>query len=164
MSARPCTTPRLWPCLGRWPSTIASYAVLILYDVLALRQLGKRLPAGEIAATAFVAFTLSYNIGMVALSGAALRLRPHTAAGLGTLEVAGVMAFGTLTFFLGAWAILGFTLLLEPASSALLLHLPDTAVLVIGAVLLLGLAGYLLLSARDRGNCSGASARCGCRA
>jgi phosphatidylglycerol lysyltransferase len=132
--------------LGAFALTVASYMVLILYDALALRQLGKRVPPREIAATAFVAFTLSYNIGMVALSGAALRLRPYTAAGLGALEVAAVMAFGTLTFLLGAWALLGLTLLLEPASSATLLHLPADGLFVAGAVLLLGLAGYLLLS------------------
>jgi phosphatidylglycerol lysyltransferase len=128
--------------------TAASYAVLTLYDVLALRQLRKRLPLREVLSTALIAFTVSYNVGLVAVSGGALRLRPYTAAGLSALEVAGVMAFGTLTFFLGAWFILAFALLLETDACALLLHLPPPLVQLIGVMLCSGLAGYLLLSAR----------------
>ena len=127
--------------------TIASYAALVLYDVLALRQLDRKLPASEIVSTSFTAFSIGYNLGLVFVSAGALRLRPYTAAGLSTLEVAGVMAFGTLTFILGAWTILTFALLFEPAASASVLRLPIASAQPIGAILLLGLSAYLLISA-----------------
>ena len=128
--------------------TVVSYAFLILYDVLALRQLGKKLPLREVATTALIGFTVGYNVGLAAVSGGALRLRPYTAAGLTTLEVAGVMAFGTLTFFLGAGAVLVFALLFESNSSALLLHVSTDTARLLGGALLAGFAGYLLFIAR----------------
>ncbi len=136
-----------WRVLAAIVATIASYAVLVLYDVLALRQLDRKLPAAEIISTSFTAFSIGYNLGLVVVSAGALRLRPYTAAGLSTLEVAGVMAFGTLTFLLGAWVIVTFALLLEPAASASILHLPVSSARPIGAILFAGFSIYLLISA-----------------
>ena len=55
--------------------TALSYTVLTLYDVLALRQVGRALPYRRVAATSFIAFAFGHNVGLVGFSSRAIRYR-----------------------------------------------------------------------------------------
>jgi len=79
----------------------ASYGLLVGYDVLALRHIRHRLPLGRTAATSFASNVTSHNLGLSGLGGAAVRFRLYTAWGLSAAEIAEVVAFCGLTFWLG---------------------------------------------------------------
>ncbi|MDP0498912.1 MAG: bifunctional lysylphosphatidylglycerol flippase/synthetase MprF [Verrucomicrobiota bacterium JB022] len=87
--------------------TGVSYFVLTLYDVLALRQVGRSPGYPKTAATSFVAFVLSYNLGLSIVSGTAVRVRMYGAWGFTTGEIARVITFSGVTFWLGLMAVAG---------------------------------------------------------
>lgn len=130
---------------------VASYTLLTCYDFLAMRMLKLPLSWRSMATIAFSAFAIGHNLGVASLSGGAIRYRAYSLIGLSSSQIASIIAFIPLTFFLGAALLLGITLLLEPASR--LLALPFGVVWARGAgiALLLCCAGYLLtLRLRER--------------
>jgi phosphatidylglycerol lysyltransferase len=62
----------------------------------------------------FCAYTLAHNLGFAAVSGAAVRYRFYAAWGLPPLAIAKVVAFTSLTFGLGGFALGGLVLVVEP--------------------------------------------------
>jgi len=121
--------------------TVASYALLTLYDWCGLSYAGRRLPYPRVALASFTAYVFSYNVGISVLGGAAVRYRLYTGWGLSALEIGKVVLFGTLTFWLGM-AGAGGVVLLSPAG------VPGFAVgcvwpRLLGVGLLALLAGYV---------------------
>jgi len=98
--------------------TLAGYVVLTGYDFLGLRYIGKTLPRARVAAASFTAYAFSNNIGFAALAGGSVRLRLYSGWGLSTVEVAKLVGFAALTFWIGFLALEGTTLTFAP--------LPDT--------------------------------------
>ncbi len=114
-----------------------SYAVLTAYDATAFRYLNRQISYRQSAQTAFIAYAVGHNVGLVALSGGSIRYRMYTLAGLSATDVARVIVFVTVTFGLGASGLLGMALLLLPATHTSVLKVaPD----------LLNVAGVLLLA------------------
>ncbi len=121
--------------------TVASYALLTLYDWLGLLYAGRRLPYPRVALASFTAYVFSYNVGVSVLGGAAVRYRLYSGWGLSALEIGKVVVFGTLTFWLGMVGV-GGAVLLSPAG------VPGLAAghvwpRLLGAGLLALLAGYV---------------------
>jgi phosphatidylglycerol lysyltransferase len=102
--------------------TVLGYLALTTFDVTALRYLDKDLPLRRSVLTGFMAFAIGNNVGVSALSGGAIRYRMYTLAGLSAMEIARIIVFVTLTFLLGACALLGLALLIMPAAQTGLLH------------------------------------------
>ncbi len=139
----------LLPAIG---FTAISYLALTGYDVLALRTIGRPLPYRTAAFASFTSYTLSHNLGLAVLTGGSARYRIYTAAGLSAADVARVVAIAALTLTTGMTALFGVALLARPG--ALRLHdwiAPWPFQAAIGAVLLGGLALYILLAAVRRG-------------
>jgi len=128
----------------------ASYGVLTLYDVLALRHVGQRLPYPQVALTSFVAWALGHNVGVVAFSAGAIRLRMYSLAGLNAAQIATIIAFTALTFQLGAALLLGISLIAEAGRAASLLHAAPLVSIVLGAAILIVLGGYIVVTAVRR--------------
>lgn len=124
--------------------TLLSYLLLTCYDILALRHLGRRLPYPQVALTALTAYALSHNFGLAPLIGGSIRYRLYSADGLASTEIAGVVALTLLSFSLGVILLSAVALLAEPQNLAALLHLPATALRIVGAALGLLLLAYLL--------------------
>lgn len=121
--------------------TVASYALLTLYDWFGLSYAGRRLPYPRVALASFTAYVFSYNIGVSVLGGAAVRYRLYSGWGLSALEIGKVVLFGTLTFWLGMVGV-GGVVLLSPAG------VPGLAAghvwpRLLGVGLLALLAGYI---------------------
>ncbi len=96
-------------------ATALSYMALMCYDVLALRQVGRRdLPLRLVALTSFIAHALTFSLGFGALTGGAVRLRLYGSAGLAPEKVLGVGILCSLTFWMGLAAVTGVTLVAEP--------------------------------------------------
>ncbi|MGL5320375.1 MAG: lysylphosphatidylglycerol synthase domain-containing protein, partial [Aeromonas veronii] len=125
--------------------TLLSYGCLCSYDMLALHALGKRLPWQQVSITSFIAYTFSNTLGFALLTGTSVRYRLYSALGLATGEVARVVLFCSITFFLGllAW---GGGALLTCNVSQLLPDWPqwaDTLLKLAGMMALLLVACYL---------------------
>ncbi len=124
----------------------AGYTCLTLYDFLAVRFAGADVPYPRVALVSFMAYAIGHNVGLNMLSGGAVRLRGYGALGLSAKQMATVIAFGTLTFGLGASVLLGASLLLDADWCAPALHLPVIVIRLIGILLLLGVIAYLRLT------------------
>ena len=105
-----------------------SYAVLSLYDPLALRHQGNALPLRRGALASFVGYAFSHTMGMPLFTGGAVRYRLYSAWGLPAGEIAGIIAFNSLTLWLGVAAMLALGGLAAPAAIGGLLHLAPVAV------------------------------------
>lgn len=98
--------------------TAASYATLTAYDFLGFAYVGKRLPARDIARTAFLAYGIANTVGGSGLAGFSVRYRLYTASGV-TVEELSRLAFSySVTFWLGLLALGGLSLALDPLPSA----------------------------------------------
>ncbi|MGH8460390.1 MAG: bifunctional lysylphosphatidylglycerol flippase/synthetase MprF [Stenotrophobium sp.] len=127
-----------------------SYTMLTLYDFLALRVIGHRLPYPRVAKTSFIAYGVGHSVGLSSISGGSIRLRRYADDGLSALEIGGVIVLCTLTFALGVTTLLGFSLIFEAGQAETALHLNHGAARVAGELVLAGVAGYLLFTAVRR--------------
>lgn len=101
----------IWLAFG---VTVVAYLVLTVYDALGTRFVGHPLSYGRIAFASFTAYALAHNIGFATLSGAAIRYRLYVLWGMAPLQIAGVVAFTSLTFVLGGLCLGGLVLLTVP--------------------------------------------------
>ncbi len=126
--------------------TCAGYGMLTLYDALGLRFAGVRLPYPRLALISFMSYAIGHNVGFNTLSGGAIRYRAYTPLGLSAKQIGTVIAFGTLTFALGAATLLGASLLSQAVLSGRVLHVPPPVMTAVGCVLLGLVAAYLWLA------------------
>lgn len=126
--------------------TALGYAVMPLYDLFALNAIGRSLPKPRVALISFISYAFSNTLGMAMLVSGSIRYRFYIQAGLSTLDVAKVVLFCTISFWLGLFAITGVTLLLVPIPSGLpLAHWRLLLGLVLCLIPLLYLAGCMLV-------------------
>ncbi len=126
--------------------TVLGYGCLTLYDALGLHFADARVPYPRLALISFMGYAIGHNVGVNTLSGGAVRYRAYSALGLTARQIATVIAFGTVTFSLGAAVMLGTSLLMESGLSARLLHVHRGLVMLGGCALLAGVAGYFFLA------------------
>ncbi|NQV81524.1 MAG: bifunctional lysylphosphatidylglycerol flippase/synthetase MprF [Alphaproteobacteria bacterium] len=124
----------------------ASYTLLMGYDWLALRHLGKKLPLSRVASISFISVAVGLNLGAAVLTGGSLRLRMYAAAGLSAIEIGIIVAFLLLATLLGLGTLTGVALLVEPPAVFTAAGMPLWAARAIGGVLLAAVAGYLVLA------------------
>lgn len=132
--------------------TVASYLTLTLYDVLALRIVGRPLPWRTAALASFTSYTLSHNLGFALLTGGSARYRVYSAAGLDTPDIVRVIATASVTFWMGVAVMAGAALVVHGAPIDLAgLAVPAAVQHGLGLAVLLGtLAGLALLRAAPR--------------
>src|SRR3984893_10730290 len=127
----------------------ASYGSLTIYDLLALRTIGRTDVPYRIAALAsFTSYPIAHGVGAVALVSPVIRYRIYASNGLGALDVANICFLTGLTFWLGNLTALGLSLFCEPATIGLVDYLPPQVNRVLAAAVLLGVAGFLVWSWR----------------
>jgi phosphatidylglycerol lysyltransferase len=122
----------------------ASYLLLTVYDVLALRHVGWRLHFRRIALTSFVSYAFSHAFGFGSIVGTSVRYRLYAPFGLTAGEIAEVSAFVNITFMTGLAVIFPAVALLDPSSLAVL-GVPTLVSVVFAAVALSLTVGYVLL-------------------
>lgn len=129
--------------------TVTSYLLLTLYDVLALRLIGRRLPWKTAALASFTSYTISHNLGLGWLTGGSARYRIYTAAGLTTGDVARVIATAGLSFWFGVFAATGAALVLHAGPLAIgPWAIADGWTRWAGVALVAALLGSLLIGSR----------------
>ncbi|TJY59438.1 bifunctional lysylphosphatidylglycerol flippase/synthetase MprF [Sinimarinibacterium sp. CAU 1509] len=130
--------------------TGASYFVLTLHDVIALRAIARKLPYSLVSRVAYLSYAIGHNVGFAALSGGAMRLRMYGSVGLTTLEITSIVAIGSATFFMGAALLLDLSLLLDAGDAARVLHITNVTASVGGWGLLALLLAYVAIAGRKR--------------
>jgi phosphatidylglycerol lysyltransferase len=125
--------------------TVLGYGCLTLYDALAVRFAGARVPYPRVALISFMGYAIGHNVGLNTLSGGAVRYRAYTALGLGAKQIATIIAFGSVTFLLGAGLLLGLSLLTQAGMSGSVLHVHASLAMLAGGALLAAVAAYLWL-------------------
>ncbi len=135
--------PRLLAALAL---TCCGYAGMTLYDALGLRFAGVRVPYPRLALISFMGYAIGHNVGLNTLSGGAIRYRAYSALGLTGKNIGTVIAFGTLTFVLGAASLLGVSLLAQARLSGSVLHVHPAVVVLAACALLGGVGSYLWLA------------------
>jgi phosphatidylglycerol lysyltransferase len=130
--------------------TFLNYFVLTGYDTLALRYIRSPLPYPKIALASFVGYAFSNNMGMAMIAGTSVRYRLYSAWGLTTQQITQVVAFYSLTLWLGLAAIGGLALLVHPVAPPTWFPLPFPSTRPFGMLLTLLPAAYLLFAAFRR--------------
>jgi phosphatidylglycerol lysyltransferase len=126
--------------------TALGYAVMPLYDLFALSAIGRKLPKSRVALISFISYAFSNTLGMAMLVSGSIRYRFYIQAGLSTLDVAKVVLYCTISFWLGLFAITGVTLLLVPIPLGLpLSHMRVLLGVLLCLIPLLWLAGGALI-------------------
>jgi uncharacterized membrane protein YbhN (UPF0104 family) len=96
---------------------IISYGSLTLYDVLALRTIGRTDVPYRIAALAsFTSYSIAHGVGVVSLVSPVVRYRIYSYTGLGVVDVANICFLSGLAFWLGNLTALALSLLGEPGA------------------------------------------------
>ncbi|HEX8444980.1 MAG TPA: bifunctional lysylphosphatidylglycerol flippase/synthetase MprF [Sphingomonas sp.] len=125
--------------------TVFSYLALTLYDVLALRIIGRTLPWRTAALASFTSYTLSHNLGLSLLTGGSARYRIYTAAGLDGADVARVVGIAGVAFWAGVFALAALALAGQPGG----VHLRHWPISIpvqrgLGVTLLIGMAALVI--------------------
>ena len=99
-----------------WPRSLsaASYLLLTGYDTLGLRYARHALPYRRTALASFVGYAFCNTVGYSLVSGGSVRLRLYSGWGLSTLAITKVIAFCSVTFWLGFMAVGGVVFVAEP--------------------------------------------------
>jgi len=126
--------------------TLLGYLALTGYDALAFRFVGAALSYPRIALASFLGFVFSHNVGVSFLGGGAVRYRVLGSFGISGGDVARVVAFNLMTFWLGFLALGGAALALDPPQIAGVSGLLRAA----GWAMLAAVGGYLAWGLRHR--------------
>ncbi len=124
---------------------VLGYFVLTGYDALAFRYVGNPLPYRRIALSSFVAFVFSHNIGLSVFGGSAVRFRMLSIWGIKADDIARVIAFVMVTFWLGFLLLGGVLHTFWPLPLAIK-DLPIESSRAIGCLLLTAAVSYCALS------------------
>jgi uncharacterized membrane protein YbhN (UPF0104 family) len=124
-----------------------SYGSLTLYDLLALRTIGRTDVPYRIAALAsFTSYPIAHGIGAVALISPVIRYRIYSVSGLRGLDVANICFLTGLTFWLGNLTAFGLSVLLQPDAISPIDLLSSELNRCLAVALLLGVIVFLVWS------------------
>jgi phosphatidylglycerol lysyltransferase len=99
--------------------TTLGFSVMSFYDRFGLAAIGRRLPWRRVTLISFVSYAFSNAVGMSLLVSGSIRYRFYLQNGLSTTEIAKLILYTTLAFWLGLLALTGVTLLAVPLPSGL---------------------------------------------
>jgi len=120
------------------------------YDTLAVHYVRYPLPYCKTALAAITSIPVANSVGFALLSSSAIRYRFYASWGLSPAQIAQIIAFCNLSFWLGLFAVGGIAFILKPIAVPTLLHLPFSSVHPIGAIFLSVIAAYLLWNLLNR--------------
>lgn len=130
--------------------TALGYLVMTGYEFLAFRYIRHSLAYPKIAFTNFISSAVGNTIGFALLTGSAIRYRFYSSWGVSAIAIAQVIAFATLTFWLGLFAVSGIIFLANPLTIPTQLNLPFFSVRPFGMISLLLVGAYLIGSVLGR--------------
>ena len=142
-SLRQIPAGRVWAAVAL---TAANYAILVGYDLLAVRSIGHPLSTGKVAVASFIGYVTSYNFGAL-LGGTSVRYRLYSVWGLSSVEIFRLLTVLFLTFWVGFFFLAGIMFVADPVPIPPRLHMLFTNVRPLGIALLAATAVYLVVCA-----------------
>jgi phosphatidylglycerol lysyltransferase len=136
--------------LGAIGLTALCYLVLPLYDALGLRYVGRTLGARRTMLAGFTAYAFSQTLGFSWLTGGSIRFRLYSGWGISAAEIGQLIAFTSLTFWLGAQTACGGALVTGSRVVLATIPLPIAVTRLAGIAMLALSLGYLLVCALRR--------------
>ena len=131
--------------------TVASFAAMSLYDVMAVRRVAPdKVPTRLAVFAGFVGYGISTAIGFHVFVGGPVRYRIYQSAGLDAAEVGSIVGISLLTFLGGLLAILSCAMMFDPVGIPALQLLSPSADRILGASIALGLVAAIAWLARGR--------------
>ena len=131
--------------LGAMGLTVLGYLSMTGYDWLGFRYIRLVLPLPKILLTAFISYAVSNNIGFTLFSGTAIRYRFYSSYGVDFLDIARIIAFIHLSFWLGVCGVGGIVFIIDPLTIPAILKLPFRSVHPLGWLLFaIAIAFYAL--------------------
>ena len=124
--------------------TLLGYLVMTGYDTLAFRYIRHPLPYFKIALASFIGYAFNNNVGLSGLVGGSLRYRLYNAWRLEAVEIAKVIVFCTISFWLGFVILGGTFFIIAPPELPAELHFPFHSIRILGFLMLLPAAVYLV--------------------
>jgi phosphatidylglycerol lysyltransferase len=126
------------------------YLVLAGYDWLAFRFIGRPVRWRNFALASFLSNALGNNAGNILVTGAAVRYWIYSPLGIPAAEIAKVVLFCSLGFWLGVVALGALLFIGAPIALPAGFHWPAATTLPLGFVLLALLGCYLALVGTKR--------------
>lgn len=124
--------------------TALSYGLLTLYDNLALRQLGARIPYGTTALASFCSYAISFTLGFPLITAGTVRYWIYSPRGMSAGQVASLTLIAGVTFLLGLGAVIGVGLIWRAEAISELNHLAVSLNRLIGMCTLGVILVYLV--------------------
>lgn len=119
------------------------YALVGIYEGIAVRIASGRHIRGVAFRTAIIANPLGRAIGLALVSGGALRYRMYASVGLSAREVASIVLLAAMPYFFSVGWLIDLSLLLNAETAAQALRLTSGTVLLLGAIGLAKDIGWL---------------------
>src|ERR1700761_6257144 len=142
LAALKATNPRTLGIAGCFVA--GGYVTLTLYDLFALRTIGRTDVPYRIAALGgFTSYSVGHNVGASVFSGGAVRYRIYSDWGLSVIEVTKVCFVAGLTFWLGNVTVLGLGVLYAPQAARAIDQLPLWCNRIFGVLLIALLTAYV---------------------
>jgi phosphatidylglycerol lysyltransferase len=123
--------------------TFLNYLVLTGYDTLALRYIQAPLRYHQIAIASFIGYTFSMNATVI--GGSAARYRIYSSLGISAANVARLIIFCAITFWLGFFTLGALSFILHPQHIPEAIHLPFLSIRPIGVIFSALVSAYLIL-------------------
>lgn len=124
-----------------------SYASVTLYDLLALRTIGRPdVPCRIAALASFTSYPIAHGIGAVALISPIIRYRIYAPYKLGIGEIAGIAVLTGVTFWLGNLTALGLSLMIDPEAFSWVEYWPPELNRLVAGALLAGVIAFVVWS------------------
>jgi uncharacterized membrane protein YbhN (UPF0104 family) len=126
----------------------ASHVFIAAYDVLAARWLRLRIPWWQVWAMGLIAYPLTLNLGAL-VGGVGFRWKLYGERGVRTLDVGRIVVFTACANWIGYGVLAGAVLLAGAVNLPPPVALPASQQQVLGVVLLVAGAAYVLACARS---------------
>jgi len=131
--------------------TILNYLLLGGYEILGFRYINRPVRHKRVLLTSFITYALTNNVGFSPIFGTSSRYHLYSSMELTLPEIANLVIFSSLTFFLGLLCVAGITFVFEPINIPQVFHLPLTSSHTLGIIFLSLIAIYLFWSIIGKG-------------
>lgn len=140
-----------WVLLAGVACACAVYALVGIYEGIAVRLASGRQMRRAAFRTAITANPIARAVGFAILSGGALRYRMYAAEGLSLRQIGAIIVLVAMPYFFSVGWLIDFSLLLNPFDASAALQVPIWAVIALGiAGLVKDVAWLLLVRMRER--------------
>ena len=123
--------------------TTAYYIVLTTYDALAFRFIKHKLPYLDVALASFIGHAFSNSLGFAPITSGSLRFRIYSQKGVTPMQILNVIAFTSITFWLGFLTVATALFLIAPPVIPSSFNIPFETARPLGFLFLLAIILWL---------------------